>query len=125
MADTPEEDRAEAAADIQENGAPFHLERVLKDYNPATARTEEGPKQAWDGYAADWQYRTRDIDGSLVRVGDVRLIVAALTSDGEVMPAPQSGDVATYAGQCMNVMRAESIRKAGVAIAFDVQLRRP
>lgn len=117
--------RADAAEDIRTSGAPFQLKRTTRAYNSATSRTEEGPTQTWDGYAADWEYKTRDIDGTLVLQGDVRLIVAALTSAGAVMEVPKAGDTGTYAGQCLNVIRTELVREGGVAVSYVVQLRRP
>jgi hypothetical protein len=125
VADTPEQERAEAAASIQEDGAPFQLRRVPRAYNPATSKVEEGALQTHDSYAADWAYKTRDIDGTLVLRGDVRLIVAALDASGAELPAPVNGDTALYAGDCLNVIGTEAIRKAGVAITYVVQLRKP
>jgi hypothetical protein len=125
VADTPEDDRADAAATIREDGAPFQLKRTARAYNPATSKTEEGATETFDGYAADWEYETRDIDGTLVLRGDVRLIVAAEDAAGEIFPAPVNGDSATYAGEQLNVIATESIRKAGIPITHIVQLRRP
>lgn len=125
MSRTPEQTRAATLASIRRNGAQLQLKRTLREYRTASGKVEEGETQTWNGYAADWAYHTKDIDGTLIMRGDIRLLVSALDADGAEFPAPVSGDTATYAAECLNVIGAKLFRKAGVVVAYDVQLRRP
>lgn len=66
------------------------------------------------------KYRTRDIDGTLVRRGDRQVI---LSTSGIV--EPKAGDTVTIDDEVMTVVDADIIRPAPgqVAVAYIVQVR--
>lgn len=118
MSRTSEQKRKATAERIRAKGAPFVLTRVAKAYDSSRSRVENGPRQVWNSWAADWEFDHRHTD-QMVRQDDLRLIVAA-----EDMTLPEVNDQADYAGVAYRVHRAAAIRQSGVAIAYDVHLTR-
>lgn len=62
-------------------------------------------------------YTVREIDGTLIKAGDCRLIVEVVTN------APQVGDAVTFGGVVYRVMAVESIEPGGVTVIYKLQVR--
>lgn len=87
-------------------------------YDPETGTTTGPTVTTWTGTGARFDYTQRDIDGTLIRVGDRRVLIGV---DG--MTLPLTGDVVTLGVRSFTVVQASEIAPAGVAVLFDVQVR--
>ncbi len=93
-------------------------------YNPATgAVTNTATTQKGTGAVMDWD--ARQIDGTLVRVGDRRLLLSPLNTAGGVLTAPVLGDTITDAagGVYTLVAPLKTISPAGTAVLYDCNMR--
>ncbi len=70
------------------------------------------------------EYDTRNIDGTLIVLGDVKLLVSPVQLDGSDMLAPQNGDRITFDSTEYTVIRVAPWNYAGVDIGFEVQVRK-
>lgn len=87
-------------------------------YNPATGTVEDGVSKSWTCTAAVIDYNARDIDGTLVQVGDVRVLVAP-----DVSEAPQAGDKINAAGRTLVAIRVDTLAPSGLPVLYEVQGR--
>lgn len=109
---------------IEEFGARAILNRTIDaDYN-ATSSEVESSDRASAGRAVRVEYELKDIDGEMIRRGDVRLYVSVATETGAEMPEPQNGDRITFDGTIWRVIACSPIKSATVAVAYDVQARK-
>ena len=77
-------------------------------------------------------YKARDIDGTTIKAGDKRLMLAALrfNPDGslieplEPVTDLQTNDVATLADGDWKILAVEALDPAGLAIFYNLHLRR-
>lgn len=106
------------------NGAELTLQRVTTgEYNPETGESEGGA-QDYQGSGLRENYKQRDIDGSVIKQGDVKLLVSPLLLDGTDTPQPQSQDVIMFDGERYTVQNVEPWNYAGLAVGFSVQARK-
>lgn len=106
------------------------LTRAAVTYNPTTSGVDPGVSPvSVTGVGVALDYRTGEIDGTLVRAGDVRLYLSARGQGGVEMPTPQPGDTVFLAGMnngagsTWRVVRAAPLSPAGQNVLHDVQLR--
>ncbi len=87
------------------------------EYDPATGSASQ-TTTTYTGKGARFDYTQREIDGTMIRVGDQRVY---LEVDGFVMP--QTGDTLTLGGRVYQVVAARSVDPALTAVLYDVQVR--
>lgn len=113
-----------ATAMIKANGAAIRLTRVAAgDYNPDTSEVEGGTKR-YDGWGAKFDYESRQIDGTSILAGDVRILLAV---DG--LPRPLPGDLITMApdtaaAETWRVIRPKTTEPALIPVMHEVQARK-
>jgi hypothetical protein len=92
--------------------------------DPATGTTPPPTVTDYTGSGLRTQYKSKDVDGTQIRAGDVRLIVSPVLLDGGDMPAPQPGQRVQFdGGQWYTVQNCSAWDYAGVPIGFVVQGR--
>ena len=87
-------------------------------YDPATG-TVSGGTVGYSCAGAVMNYASRDIDGTLVQRGDVRVLLAP---DAAFEPKP--GDTVTLADTTeLTVINAQATKPAGSPVLYEVQAR--
>lgn len=76
-----------------------------------------------EGSAVRADYDQRDIDGTAIKVGDVKFLVSPLKLDGSDLPKPKTKDRITFAGTTYSVEHCKPWDYAGVACGYEVQAR--
>ena len=88
------------------------------EYDPATG-TVTGGTIGYSCSGAVMNYASRDIDGTLVQRGDVRVLLAP---DAAFEPKP--GDTVTLAdATVLTVINAQATKPAGSPVRYEVQAR--
>lgn len=72
----------------------------------------------YPGTGAMFGYKQRDIDGTLIKHGDQRLLLAP-----QIEFAPKTGDTVTVGAKVYNVVDVGIVAPAGVAVLYKLQLR--
>lgn len=72
----------------------------------------------YPGTGAMFGYKQRDIDGTLIKHGDQRLLLAP-----QIEVAPKTGDTVTVGAKVYNVVDVGIVAPAGVAVLYKLQLR--
>jgi len=87
-------------------------------YDPATG-TVSGGTVGYSCAGAVMNYASRDIDGTLVQRGDVRVLLAP---DAAFEPKP--GDTVTLADTTvLTVINSRATKPAGLAVLYEIQAR--
>lgn len=117
---------ADAADLIAEFGQPVTLTRSVPGaYDTATGTNGASTVTTQACLAVEDAYKAREIDGTLVRVGDRRLILSPETSSGTAVTAAEPGDTITFAdGTVWTVKTVEPTSPGGTALIYTLQLRR-
>lgn len=106
-------------------GTPVTLTaRADAGYIPGTGAPVTAPPTIQTGHGVVDAYATREIDGTRVRAGDVRLILGPLDGAGEALTAPEPGGKATIAGTSWSIVAVEQTAPAGAAVLYTLQLRK-
>ena len=119
--------RALAERMIRRKGAVLTLTRTAQGaYDPTTSTTAAATVTIYSGSAFRESYSSKEIDGTRILVGDVRLLISPILRDGSgdfPKPAP-STDVLTFGGQDYTVINPESWNFDGESnVGFSVQAR--
>lgn len=117
-------DYAEIARDtleaIREAGAPITItHQVPGEYDPAISTVGEPVTKRYTGYAVQSRYRSAEIDGTRIRSGDAKFLIA---TDG--VPRPESNWEITFAGEKWKVVETTPVQPGGVPVIWMVQARR-
>ncbi len=93
-------------------------------YNPA-AGTVSNTTTTQYGTGAIIEWAANQIDGSLIRATDKRLLLSPLNSAGAVLTAPVLGDTVTDAAGVVYTLvePLKTVSPAGTAVLFDCNLR--
>jgi hypothetical protein len=114
---------SETSQAIRDAGAPLKLMRSGGNaYDPASS-TNSPNVTAFDGFAVQGSYNTREIDGTSIRWGDARFLIAIDGRAGKV-PRPVEGDTITFAGETFRVVITRPLQPGGVPVLWDTQARR-
>jgi hypothetical protein len=121
-------DYAQAARDvtqtIREEGARIDLTRPGgANYDPATSTNSAEPGKS-EGHAVRTEYSTREIDGTSIKSGDVRFLVAVHDVRDRPMPRPQEGEMLTFSGEIWRVVESMPVSPAGVPVMWKTQARK-
>lgn len=104
-------------------GAPITLTKAEPGaYNPDTG-TAAPVLTTFEGFAFRRTYSTRDIDGTLIRSGDVKFLVSPLQTNGSVLPLPAAPDTLTFEGAVYSVVACWPMDYAGKLVGMTVQAR--
>jgi hypothetical protein len=122
-------DYAEMAESANESLAEFGqavtlTHTVAGTYDPATGGvTNTTSVQYGTGAMTEWD--SRQIDGSLIKIGDRHLLLSPLNTAGAALTAPVLGDTITDAAGVIYTLTAplKILAPAGVAVLYDVNLR--
>lgn len=68
-------------------------------------------------------YELKNIDGTLIRRGDVKLLVSPVRLDGTNLPGPAENDHIVFDGITYTVISCQPWDYAGLAVGFEVQAR--
>jgi hypothetical protein len=68
-------------------------------------------------------YGSRDIDGTLIRAGDKRLLMAPQTTAGVDLTAPVVDDIVAVGGTTYTIKGIKTISPAGTVVLFDCNIR--
>jgi hypothetical protein len=88
--------------------------------DPVTGDETAGTTTDYTGYVLEQSYRLEVIDGTLVKRGDRRFMLAL--EDTTVMPQPGE-DRIVVSGRVLAIVSAEPYQPGGVPLYFDVQAR--
>ena len=69
-------------------------------------------------------YRQQDIDGSLIKQGDVKILISPVLLDGLDAPQPVTLDKITFDGDNYTIQHVDPWDYAGIAVGFSVQARK-
>lgn len=86
-------------------------------YDPNTGTTSTTAR-AFGCTAAVLDYDAKAIDGTLIRAGDARVLVAPSKEF-----TPQEGDMFTVAGRSLTAIRVSTLAPAGFTVLHEVQAR--
>ncbi len=92
-------------------------------YVPGEGITNTTTTQAGTGAVVDWD--ARQVDGTLILIGDKRLLLSPLNTAGTALTAPVLGDTATDAAGVVYtlVTPLKTVSPAGTAVLYDCNLR--
>src|SRR5574343_103680 len=112
-------DMADTADELlTEFGQTVTLNRVMTGaYDPATGSASTSTSTQ-TGRGAIFDYKTADIDNSLIKQGDKRLL---LSPDG--ITAVTTGDAVVISSVTYTVTMVKQINPAGTVVMYDVNLR--
>lgn len=74
-------------------------------------------------YGALFDYENKNIDGSLVKKGDRKLLLSALNTALAALTAPSVNDTVTANSVTYTIIAIRPIAPSGVAVAYDCQIR--
>lgn len=103
------------------------LETVLRktapgEYDPSTGVATPVVDE-YTGSAFRDAYELRNIDGTLIRRGDVKLLMSPAQLSGGDMPAPSENDQVIFDGTTYTVVACEPWNYAGLTVGFEIQAR--
>jgi hypothetical protein len=105
-------------------GLELSLVRVTTgEYDPEVGASPVTTVQ-YDGSGFRENYRQQDIDGSRIKVGDVKILISPLLQDGTDTPRPISQDKILFDGDTYTVQNVDPWDYAGLAVGFSVQARK-
>jgi len=105
---------------LTDYGQTATLTRVTPgSYSTSDGSLAAGTTATYTGSATVFDYDQRQIDGSLVRAGDRRVLLQATGG----IPLPRTGDTITIASGTYQVVQARDISPAGTSVVYDLQVR--
>lgn len=127
-------------ADIYDRGKALAVRMLAprskggKGLEMTLARTAKGPRDPdtggtptvitnYHGSAFRDTYAKTDIDGTLIKASDVKLLVSPVLLDGSDTPEPTTQDTILFDGKKYTVAAVLPWNYAGLAVGFEVQAR--
>lgn len=87
-------------------------------FDPVLGAESGASTTTFSGYAAALSYNNAEIDGTVVKKGDVRLVIESTTA------TPETGDQCTVDSVVYRVMMVEPVSPGGTTVINKVQLRK-
>lgn len=117
-------ERKDAAKEIKANGYALTIsKRGGSTTDPQTLKVTSTPINI-ETFGLNVAYSVRDIDGTNVKQGDIRVMTSALDKTGAVIAKPTSGDVFKITGQKdRSIVSVEQEGPDGEAIFYWLQVR--
>ena len=107
-----------ASSLLQDKGQQITFSReVSSGFNPVTG-VNTTSTTTFTGYGASFDYNKSEIDGEIVRRGDIRFVMEATSTE------PEQGDTATIDSKVYRVMNVKPTSPAGTVVIYEAQLRR-
>jgi hypothetical protein len=96
---------------------------VAGTYAPGTGITNTTTEQTGTGAVADWD--ARQVDGTLIKTGDKRLLLSPLNTSGAALTPPVLGDTVTDAASKVYTLTAplETLSPAGTVVLYTCNMR--
>lgn len=117
------EDAETAAELLEEFGQEVTLiSQTVGAYSPATGSAAVTTSEQTVN-AVSLDYSSRDIDGSLIKVGDKRLLVAPKTTYGDDLVAPSVDDTVTVGSTIWTLKNIKTLSPAGTVVLYDCAIR--
>lgn len=101
---------------LEHYGRAAYLRRTSSEYNPSTGTTTQQTVNH-EATCAFFDYAQRDIDGTLIRTGDQRVLMAP------TVPRPETGDAIVIGASTYSVVQVRAINPAGVPVLYELQCR--
>jgi len=92
-------------------------------YNPATGVITGEVTTVQTGTGAVFEYGNKNIDGTLIKVGDKQLLLSALKTDGTELVPPAVNDTVTIGGTVYTITQIKPLSPAGTVVLYDANLR--
>ncbi len=94
-------------------------------YNPATGGYTGGSTITQYGYGAVVDWESRHIDGTLIKIGDRRLLLSPLNTAGAALTAPVLNDTVTDAAGVVYTMVVplKIVSPGGTPVIYECNLR--
>jgi hypothetical protein len=106
------------------NGLELSLLHVTDgEYDPDIG-TSGSITTTFDGSGFRENYSQKDIDGTRIKQGDVKILISPVLLDGTDMPTPVSQDQIKFDGDLYTVQNVDPWNYAGLAVGFSVQARK-
>lgn len=106
---------------IQNAGTPVVVTRVNEGaFDPSSGNTLPGSEVTATGQGVLTQYKTMDVDGTVIKRGDMKLLLAA----SGLALEPTTNDTVTIGSDVWTVLYVESVEPATVPVLYKVQIRR-
>lgn len=86
-------------------------------FDPALGKTHTSTT-TFTGYGASFDYKSSQVDGTLIIAGDIRLTLEAITT------APVIGDDVEVDGVSYSVINVTKTSPAGIVVKYEIQLRK-
>lgn len=103
---------------LTDKGQKVTLSReTSSSFNPATG-VNTTATSTFSGYGAAFDYNHNEIDGDLIKKGDIRFILEATTT------VPLAGDITTIDSVIYRVMSVKKTSPAGTPVMYTLQLRK-
>ena len=94
---------------------------VVGEYVPGSGVTTTVSTQYGTGAVTEWD--SRQVDGTIIRQGDRRLLLSALNTAGAALTAPAIEDTATVGGVTYTITQVKQTNPAGTVVLYDLNLR--
>lgn len=130
MADIYDRAKAQAArvlAPRSAGGKGFELtlrRTVTGAYDPVTGTSTADTVTNYAGSGLRENYKTQDVDGTLIKSGDVKMMISPVLLNGSDMPEPLTTDLILFDGDTYTVQAVEPGDYAGLACFFYAQARK-
>lgn len=109
-----------AQSAIEDAGTPITVTRsTVASFDPSLGYTVPGADIVASGYGVQTSYRARDIDGTVIQRGDMRLLIGPGLSI-----VPEVGDVVTVDSVTWYIVNVENLTPAGTDLLYTCQVRR-
>ena len=97
--------------------------RTAGAYDPATGGATVTTTTE-TGTGAVFEYGNKNIDGSLIKVGDKQLLLSAFRAAGGALTAPVVNDTVTLAsGTVYTITQVKALSPGGMDVLYDCNLR--
>ena len=93
------------------------------DYDPATGGVSVTTVD-YAGSAFRDSYSRAEIDGTLIRADDAKLLLSPIQLDGTDLPSPEQQDRIIFDGNVYSIVAVRPWNYAGLAVGFEVQARK-
>lgn len=115
---------ARADQSLRRKGGTVVLRRAVPGtYDPGTGTGTPPSTADLPGTGVKIAYRVEDIDGTLIRAGDQKMLLSPLQRDGAPMPVPTTADLVLIGANVFTVAAVEKVEPADIPVLFTLQLR--
>ena len=105
---------------IKDNGTTISIRKFTEGtYNPATDSYTGSTWTSYTAYAVMSRYKERDVDGTLVKKGDKRMLIPAYN----LTVTLEEGDIIRHSSKDWRVVDPNPIEPDGTVIIYKAQVR--